>query len=409
MSVRAPHRWSWAATLVAACSFHPQGSSIDRQLDAPIDSPPDAGVDAGSCVPWNALNVTPCDSALGVPAPVVIGSGSYTFDTGTAQLAGTSSSVLPGAIANQLSPGPPVRVVNATTLDIAAGATITVSGLYPLVFVVHGDATIDGTVDVSAQLNGLGASVPGPGGDDATQCGNGIGADGAASTGVGGGGGAGGGGYGDTGGDGGDGQGAGHGAHGGHGNATGMPMITPLRGGCRGGAGGAASTAAATARAGNGGGAIEVTASGTIAITGTLVASGTGGGTLSLVNGGGGGGGAGGAIVLDGDSAQVMSTASLCANGGGGGEGDQTAGSSAAGSAGTCSATLVASGGSNDPDGGDGGSGGGLPATKGTNGAAGANGAGGGGGGGGVGRIRVRGRTTRTIDPSAIVTPGAAP
>jgi hypothetical protein len=47
--------------------------------------------------------------------------------------------------------------------------------------------------------------------------------------------------------------------------------------------------------------------------------------------------------------------------------------------------------------------------TNGKNGAMGGGSGGGGGGGGSVGRIRVHGRTTRTIDPSATVSPAAAP
>jgi hypothetical protein len=404
-----------ALIVMAGCTFHPRAASNDSGAGAGADAGSSAdAVDAGGCVTWDALNVSPCDASLGTPAGVAVGSGSFVLDTDSGELVGGSVTTLPGALVTQDS-GPELRIVNAAQLEIASGAVIAVTGSHPLVIVVHGDTTIDGTLDVSAHVNGDGTSTAGPGADDPMQCMagigmSGIGADGMASTGVGGGGGAGGGGFGDQGGDGADGDGAGHGMHGMHGMANGSGSLQPLRGGCSGGNGGATLALGAGGNAGGAGGALEITALGTITVDGSLLGAGAGGGTPVAINGGGAGGGAGGAILLDGNVVNVSASASLCANGGGGGEGGQIGSASAPGQPGTCSETVDANGGMINSDGGDGGNGGGANHTAGTNGAGASAGAGGGGGGGGVGRIRARGRSApTTIDPGAIVTPAANP
>jgi len=371
---------------------------------------------------WDALNLsssgTPCDAALGAPGDLTLSAGAYVLDTDSGQLSGALTQSLPGALIAQV-PGPMMRVVNLGHLSIASGATVSVTGTHPLVFVVHGTATIAGTLDVSARSDVItGLSTAGPGADDTGACTGGVGVDGGPATGTGGGGGGGGGGFGDLGGNGGNGGGGGSGPRGVRGNVAGDMTLVPLRGGCPGGHGGAAAAPypGPGGRAGNGGGALEVTARGGIDVSGTLKAAGSGGGppplNMLLVNGGGGAGGSGGAILLDGDTVHVETSGALCANSGGGGEGGQGGATSAFGADGTCSATFAAPGGMVQADGGDGGAGGRLGATLGQNGMSGINSAGGGGGGGGVGRIRVRERTTGTtgtLDSGAIVSPAATP
>jgi len=244
---------------LVGCGFQ-SNAAKDASIDAPPDAPPDA-----PCMTWDALNlspnVTPCDKSLGTPQGLTLAAGAYMLDT--------ESGLLSGALTQQLSPvaliaqasGPMVRVVNLDQLSIASGATVSVTGMHPLVFVVHGDATIAGTIDVSARSDAItGLSTGGPGADDAVKCAGGVGTDGIASTGTGGGGGAGGGGFGSTGGDGGAGNGGGKGGNGvngnTNGNANGNAMLVPLRGGCSGGHGGATVAAAPGGRAGNGGGAL---------------------------------------------------------------------------------------------------------------------------------------------------------
>ena len=395
----------------------PEGRScIAGFCKANIDAavPDGTSPDAAPCVPWDALNlsptVTPCDTALGVPVDLSLAAGAYAIDTDSGQISGDVSAQLPGVLILQSSGSEMLRVVNLGQFSIANGATVVITGRNPLVFVVHADATIAGILDVSARVDGTGTSTAGPGADDADACTGGFGAVGqAAQASTGGGGGAGGGGFGNTGGNGGDGNGTGLGFYGVHGSATGNMTLVPLRGGCPGGHGGATSSLTAGGRAGDGGGALEVTARGVIDVRGTLKAAGSGGGTPGSVNAGGGAGGSGGAILLDGDTVHVEASGTLCANGGGGGEGGQVGGTSAPGENGTCSATQAARGGTGNATGGDGGDGGSGSSTLGKTGANGVSSGGGGGGGGSVGRVRVRGRTTRTIDPSAIVSPAAAP
>jgi hypothetical protein len=138
--------------LLAACSFHPHGASSDASTDAGIDAPSGSdAADPGPCVTWDAVNVSPCDASLGILAIVSIGSGTFVLDTDVGELVGGSVTTLPGALIDQTS-GPELRVVNASELEIASAAMVTVTGAHPLVIAVHGDATIDGTLDVSARF-----------------------------------------------------------------------------------------------------------------------------------------------------------------------------------------------------------------------------------------------------------------
>jgi hypothetical protein len=402
-----------AAACLPACSFeaaaldggvHRDGTGAEQQLDALHDAPgdtlvPDA-IDAGPCAGWSALDVDPCAAALGTPADLTIGAGTYTLDTTSGTLTGSTTIPLRTAMVEQASgSGQQVLVVNATQLTVSSNATITVVGSVPLVFVVHGNVTFAGDLSASGATGSAG-----PGAGSAGDCGAGLGTPGVASTGTGGGGGAGGGGFADVGGDSGMGGGPGGGSKAGHGGGNGMPTLVPLRGGCSGGTGGATSLAVAGGGGGGGGGAIEITAAGAILVSGTLRARGGGGGTPILLNGGGGGGGTGGAILLDGDSISV--TGSLCANGGGGGEGGAIGVATTPGADGTCT-TVPAAGGTGTAGAGDGGAGGGGNAVKGVNGGDGTGGslAGGGGGGGSEGRIRLHGRTTMATFGGATVTP----
>ncbi len=397
--------------LAAGCSFSVDAAPGDGAPDVSLDGAPDAP-EPFTCVPWTALDVDPCGATLTTPITLVLRVGSHVVDgdAGTLATNGGSPTPLPGGIVVQAG-GPMVRVISARSLRIDAGAMVRITGSRPVIFVVHGDALIDGVLDVSARVDSAGStSTPGPGGNDPTLCASATGGAGQSSSGTGGGGGGAGGAYGGDGGDGGDGQGSGHGAKGTKGAKTSDPLLVPLRGGCAGGKGGDDSVGAIDegGRAGDGGGALEITARGTIVIGGSVMAngsSGAAGGGITPVRAGGGGGGAGGALLLDGETITLRPTATLCANGGGGGEGGQLASTSSPGAAPTCT-TARALGGAIQPDagdGGDGGAGAGVNATGATNGAS---NAGGGGGGGGAGRTRFRGRAqAATIDAAATVSP----
>jgi hypothetical protein len=404
--------------VLAGCSFDRSGIGGD---DAPIDAPandgivPPDGLDQDgpvACVTWPALNVDPCDPALPEPDTLNLAGGQFTYDTDTGVLADGDTEATPASALLAQTGGPEVRVLNTVGFNMDAAGSLTVTGSRPLIIVVHGNASIAGTIDVSARVRSIqNTSSPGPGGNDPDACATGTLAPGDPSTNVNaGGGGGGGGGYGEDGGDGSDGNAGGHGAKGPKGAKNGNPEIEPLRGGCAGARGGDDADAAidASGRAGDGGGAIEITARGTVMLSGVIRAGGSGGAAAQLAKAGGGGGGSGGAILLDGESAIVTGAAMLCGNGGGGGEGGQTLQASEDGELATCSETVEAQGGELS-DGGNGGDGGALSDLTGDNAAGATAGGGGGGGGGGVGRIRVRGRTTRDVDTGAIVSPAAEP
>lgn len=398
--------------LLASCGF---SVTAAEQTDAPasvVDGAADAS-DAFTCVPWAALNIDPCDAALGTPAEVTLAAGTHVIDSDTGRVAsnGGTPLALPGGLLAQTT-GPMARMINLRSMNIETGAVVSVVGSLPTIFVVHGDVTIAGFVDASARLEGAAVSVAGPGGNDVAQCTASTGEDGDDSTGLGGGGGGGGGGYGGNGGDGADGHGAGHGTKGSKGVSAGMATLLPLRGGCAGGSGGDDTVPAADegGRRGDGGGALEISALGSVTISGTLASNGTSGaaaGGAAPARAGGGGGGSGGALLVDGERVEVRAGAALCANGGAGGEGGQLAATSSSGAAPTCTINR-ALGGAQQADGGDGGDGGAGAAAgvNATGASAGASNAGGGGGGGGAGRIRVRARAEApSIDAAAVVSP----
>lgn len=179
------------------------------------------------------------------------------------------------------------------------------------------------------------------------------------------------------------------------GSAGGNAELQPLRGGCNGG-GSRGSTAEVLG--GFAGGALQLTASGTLTLNGArILASGGGGPGAGLgsafVQLGGGGGGSGGGILIEAARFVMTSGAVIAANGGGGGEGRRQNNPGDPGNAG--SADTSAARGGNDLSCGLGGGAGGVLNTHAQ--PAGANPTmacintptGGGGGGGSVGRVRI--------------------
>lgn len=388
-------------------------SAPDAPPTAPDADPTMPDAMPFECTTWDALNIgDPCDAMFGTPGTITLSAGRNRYDTDTGVLTamGGATSTPPSVLFDPAS-GPEARVLVLDTLVVSSGTALVASGSRPLIIVVHGDVSIVGTIDVSATVNpDDGSSTPGAGGDDATECADGFGEPGTDSTGAGGAGGGGGGGFGEDGGDGGDGNGSGAGGKGPKGAKSGSDTLVPLRGGCAGGVGGdSVGVLDNGGRAGNGGGAVEITALGMIVVSGTISANGTGGAAgATLVNAGGGGAGSGGGILLDGDVVTVSDVAKLCANGGGGGEGGQTGTANPEdGDDAACVEGPRANGGDAINGGGDGGDGGSLATRSGTNAQNGSGGGAGGGGGASVGRIRVHGRTTRTVNANAIVSPDA--
>ncbi len=201
-------------------------------------------------------------------------------------------------------------VFNFTTINIPAGVTVRFTrnaANTPVTLLASGNVTIAGTIDVGGSPGGAGmqgvtsvvnnAGAGGPGGFD-----GGDGADGITSTtgGSGLGPGGGGGGAGSCGGGGGGFAGSGVMAPCGTpgGGAYGTPTLLPLVGGSGGGGGGAPFGHTGSG-GGGGGGDFLIASSGTITLTGTLLARGGNGATSAgCCTPGSGGGGSGGAIRL---------------------------------------------------------------------------------------------------------------
>jgi hypothetical protein len=364
------------------------------------------GIGSGtSCTGWSwtPTNVDPCGA--GVPAPgatlTLAMTGSYEYDTNTGTLTAPDGSALTPSPVSALvsqSGGTLVRVLTVSGLDVASGTALRVTGSYPLVILAYGTATVSGTIDVSAA-----ADVAGPGANASQSCTTGFGTVGTDATANSAAGGGGGGAYGTAAASGGNGGGGAAGGSGG--SANGTTEITPLQGGCAGGFGGGPGGGVRGGAPGGGGGAIQIAVRDLLTVNGTVRSA--GGGGVPDAASGGGGGGSGGGILLESDVVYIGSGAALCANGGSGAEGGDGTTGPGVGSDGTCSTTTGAITPAQLPAGGDGGPGAfasTLPGAGG-NGTTGA----GGGGGGSVGRVRVRGVSSRVIDPGAVVTPTAAP
>jgi hypothetical protein len=318
------------------------------------------------------------------------------------------------------SGGPELWILRVASLTVTSGFTLKVSGSRPAVLAVAGNATVNGTIDVSAV-----GGAPGAGGNVSCAAGTGQGTDGVhdgdSNDGDGGGGG---GGFGSAGFAGGAGDNGAGGQAGGA--AVGAAGLVPLRGGCRGGSGGASGNVNG---AGGGGGALQLSVGGrlTVAASAVIAAAGGGGQKGGAAEESGGGGGSGGAVLLEAYVLSIDANAWITANGGGGAGGNSTnTTSSAAGTDGLRTSTSRAPGGagaggsdSKDSDGGGGGQGSALAgaATAGGNAgdhscqfiiSCGDDGGGGGGGGGGVGRIRIHGIQAACSVPSARVSPAAS-
>ncbi len=348
---------------VLACKF-PELPPIDES-DARDATGDDGGVDAGPCpgelFGYAISNISACD--LPSPGGDLDLSLVTSIDTfaGTMTSQGGSVAALPGSRLVPQPSGPMLRVVSVAALGLPQNVTIPILGEYPISFIVWGDATVAGTLS----LTGIAATTGLPAGRR-SECGTGSGT---AGTGGGGGGG------GALGGDGGSGGVTNNdvSTRGQAGTPLAAPARSPLYGGCAG------SPGSTGALPGSGGGALQISVSGTLTVTGAVTAGGGGG------SAGGAGGGSGGMILLEAGN-RITVPGSLTANGGGGGGGGGD-GSPGAGQGGCTSCSNPAIGGAGG-GGGSGGSGGAasIPATSGGNSLQ----YGGGGGGGGVGVIWLR-------------------
>jgi len=309
--------------------------------------------------PFTPSNFNPTDyqPSVSSSSTVGLGCGLSTFDSETLAFGNWCGQFQPTPVVLPQSGGPAVIVLPVTSLSVAGGSSLRLTGSRPVVFAVFGNATIAGTIDVSAS-----GTTPGAGGN--LSCGASQGGDGSGNTArddgaSGGGGGA----FGTPGGSGGRADtdrccgGAGITQPGGVGGVTrGTSGQIPLLGGCAGGRAGGCSTAG-----GAGGGAVQISTAGTLTVTGTVRSNGGAGALPCGTNdeGGGTGGGSGGGILLEG-ATLATSGATLQANGGAGGPGGKyfQCGSGSTGAAGSTSASNAGSDGQDCVGGSPGGGGG---------------------------------------------------
>jgi hypothetical protein len=334
----------------------------------------------GLCRTFSAFGYTPNNfAATGViPAtPLELVNCTLRFNTtgtGTGIFSGCDSAPRPGVRRVTDGSGADLLVISVTSLKVEANAKIELIGTRPVIFAVYGDAEIKGPIEASslgavlgagASPNTCGAQAGQPGGSRALLS---L----AASTGGGGGGGR-------T-------AGGNVGLLGANAVSAGVmgPNLPTLRGGCSGGPGGDAPPSTA----GLGGGAVQISAAGSIRCESNVSANGTGGGPGSN-DASGGGGGSGGAVLLEANELDLRTGCRITANGGGGGGGAGNGGAGSSGGNGSPTSGTPAPGGANQGPGGMGGNGAAGALVPG-NGSDSSGGAGGGGGGGASGRILLR-------------------
>ena len=407
-----------AAGVFAACTFnapHEQGAIADASGDAHDSYVPDAGPCTAIGSTCAGDQVRTCTSLEGTPSLQDCAWGCIATDDVTARCAllsphggslgsaqttpeaglddiaeldgsidsdtGAISGVTTRITGIGIIAGIDYEIVNAVGMfhfkSLNITGNVAIMGTRPVAFVVDGDITIGGVVDLRGDCVGADA---GPGGfaggtSTASATGSGGGTGGGTDSSAGGGGG----GHGESGGNGGQSSGSGPAG----GSPFGDGLITTLAGGGGGGGGGGG-----VARGGGGGGALQIAAGGAVHIVMTqgINAGGCGGAGPNGANGGGGGG-AGGTILIEGVSVAVDGT--LAVNGGGGGAGDVAAGN---GGNGTLDRMPSKAGHNNS------GSGPGAPGGAAASAAGSANDAPhAGGGGGGVGWIRINTRNGAAI------------
>lgn len=261
-------------------------------------------------------------SRSGVPDSATVIDCSASYDAGTHTFTSWCGGRIPPSITPNVTQtgGPPVDILSFRQLTILPGATLSLSSEgngNAVILAVYGDATVQGGIHADGN-NGLSGTsdpgVSGPGGN--SNCGKSAGQDRGRDGHCSGGAGAGASAAGGT----------GPGGVGGVEIAGGVArpnaLLQPLYGGCPGGTSG---SWACITSGGGGGGAVQISAAGSIVITGSVTANGGNGGTATcqangctVYGGGGGGGGSGGALLLEGEMVTVTGGI-VSVNGGRGG------------------------------------------------------------------------------------------
>jgi len=300
-----------AALLCApACSFDETGYSDGS--DEPADPGDDDETFDGSCEDWSNAPALfdPCDLPVPQAELWLQTAGLWRLDTDVGALRDPNGQVVdtaPGHLVEQPD-GSVAFVLVANGLRIDEAVVLRFEGTHPIIIASWTAIIVEGWIDVSSGVNGVGAGAAplgctvfpaSPGMPDNK-----------------GGGGGGGGGFGGTGGNGGDGK----DSVAGLGGSPPTVLGGELRGGCAGSFGGRGENGSMFGTGGGGGGSVMLTARTAITVSGVVYAGGSGG-EPGIALSGGGGGGSGGMIWFEAPTVAIDSRAVVAANGGGGGEG----------------------------------------------------------------------------------------
>jgi hypothetical protein len=303
------------------------GSSAADGFDCQLGSPGVAASCTSSTFSYTPSNLTAAQLSALAPVNAVdlSCSGTLTYN-GSTWSGATCSQTLPAPKVVPQTGGPSIDVLAFKGLTIGSGVVLKLTGSNAVMIVVVGDATILGTIHADGAVgvsNSSNAGGSGPGGN--YSCGSSKGGNGGGDHTSGGGGG----GASSKGGSGASGV---DGTAGAAGGAFAASAASPLRGGCPGGTSG---SWACTTSGGGGGGAVQISAAGTLTVSGTITASGGTGGSSACTStgcapgpnrtygGGAGGGGSGGTIALEGQTLTTTGS-TLTPNGGAGGNPDPT-------------------------------------------------------------------------------------
>ena len=297
--------------------------------------PPDAGSITFGYVQTN-LDLTGIDFAAAPSAN--LNCGATEIDTSAAITLRNWCGTAPKPLVRSQAGGPELAVIPLRGLSLGADASLRVIGTRPVLFVVQGNVTLRGRLDVSGRDR-----TPGAGGN--FMCGSSVGTDGSANgslNAAGGGGGS----FASKGGNGG----ASEDCTSGMAGATrGNAELKPLIAGCAGGKGGGCDEAG-----GAGGGAVQISAAGALVVSSALHANGGNGGSGCENDSGGAGAGSGGAVLLEANTINATG-ADIKASGGDGGRGN----GGGNGGAGAANANASGANGESSDNNGAGGGGGG--------------------------------------------------
>lgn len=263
--------------------------------------------------------------------------GVTVFDSSTLTFTNACESSVPTATVVAQDEGPEIALLPFRSFTVALGSELRLVGSRPVVLNATDTITIEGHLNASGDGS---TRTPGAGGGVDCGASDGTSGQGDRNSGSGGGGG---GGFGTAGGNGGNGNDLGVANRGLGGETRGDAALTILQGGCNGAPGGGCGNTRGVP-----GGAVQVSTTGHLVISGLITANGFVGDDGCGRAGGGDGGGSGGAIFLESDLLSLSGTLQAVGGNGGNGQNGATGGTSSGAE------------GSSSGSGGGGGGGGGL-------------------------------------------------